>query len=149
MAAIAVETLLLILVILVLAGAAIYTLGRPAASRGAPSVRLVRIPRTADGREETYLAVNDTIILTVSNDGVRLSDFADQLEQLEAVATRLAGALGVSVEFARGVPADSATRRRPAEEAGIPMGDLPISTPEQLDELEARLRAERTNRSAS
>jgi hypothetical protein len=103
-------------------------------------VTLVRIPRTADGREETYLTVNDKVILTVNNEGVRLSEFADQLEQLEAVATRLATSMGVSVEFAR------AGVRRPDEEAGIPMRDLPPVTDEQLEETAARSRPEDANR---
>ena len=36
-----------------------------------------------------------------SSEGVRLADYADDVEQLETVATRIAAALGVSVELAR------------------------------------------------
>jgi len=142
--AIAIEPLLFILGGILLAVALVYILGRPSKPvqpPGAPSVKLVRIPRTADGREETYLTVNDTIILTVSNEEVRLSEFADQLEQLEAIATRLATSMGVSVEFAR-----APLRGRPDEEAGIPMRNLPTVTDEQLDELTGRTRPDDANR---
>ena len=53
-----------------------------------PAVKLVRTARTPDGREETRLLMNDTVILTASNDGVRLAEYADEVEQLEAVAAR-------------------------------------------------------------
>src|SRR5512134_3959945 len=101
--AIAVESLVFLFGGILLAVLLWQVLGRPkpAAPRGAPSVKLVRTPRTADGREETILTVNDRVILTVSNENVRLSEFADRLEQLEAVATRIAGGLGVAVEFTR------------------------------------------------
>jgi hypothetical protein len=92
---------------------------------GAPSVNN-RTPRTADGREETILTVNDRVILTVNNENVRLSEFADRLEQLEAVATRIAGGLGVTVEFTRTGP-------QAAQDAGIPMTDLPLTTDAELE----------------
>ena len=59
------------------------------------------------GREETRLFVNDAPILTASNDGIRLAQYADEVEQLEAVAARLAQSLGVRVEFARVGRADA------------------------------------------
>jgi len=104
--AIAVESLVFLFGGILLAVLLWQVLGRPkpAAPQGAPSVKLVRTPRTADGREETILTVNDRVILTVNNENVRLSEFADRLEQLEAVATRIAGGLGVAVEFTRTGP---------------------------------------------
>jgi hypothetical protein len=111
---------------------------KPASPQGAPSVKLVRTPRTADGREETILTINDRVILTVNNTDVRFSEFADRLEQLEAVATRIAGALGVSVEFTRAGP-------QAAQDAGIPMTDLPLIADAELDEADARLRRADSN----
>jgi hypothetical protein len=95
------------------------TFGKPGG--GAPaSVKLVRTARTADGREETRLFVNGAAILTASNDGVGLAEYADEVEQLEAVAARLATSLGVTVEFSRvGV-------RTPGGENGIPVRNLPV-----------------------
>lgn len=101
------------------------TLGKP----GSPaSVRLVRTARTADGREETRLFVNDAAILTASNDGVRLAEYADEVEQLEAVAARLAGSMGVSVEFSR------VGARTSSEENGIQVRSLPAEQPLSSDE---------------
>jgi hypothetical protein len=107
--------------------------GKP--GNGAPaSVKLVRTARTADGREETKLFVNDAAILTASNDGVRLAEYADEVEQLEAVAARMAAAMGVTVEFARVAP------RAPGGEAGgIPMRNLPKTEDEDLETRRARL----------
>ncbi len=112
------------------------TFGKPGG--GAPaSVKLVRTARTADGREETRLFVNDAAILTASNDGVRLAEYADEVEQLEAVAARLAASMGVTVEFSRIGP------RAPGGENGIPMRDLPQQTvapeDEELDSRRTRL----------
>ncbi len=135
---IAVESLLFLLAGLLLAVAVARAFGwksRPDQAGSAPSVKLVRVPRTAEGREETLLTVNDRVILAAHNEGVRLSDFADQLEQLEAVATRMAAALGVSVEFAR------ADAKKPYSEAGIPMGELPHLTDDEIEQAEARLRS--------
>jgi hypothetical protein len=133
--AIAVESLVFLFGGILLAVLLWQVLGRPkpAAPQGAPSVKLVRTPRTADGREETILTVNDRVILTVNNENVRLSEFADRLEQLEAVATRIAGGLGVTVEFTRAGP-------QAAQDAGIPMTDLPLTTDAELEEADARLR---------
>ena len=105
--AIAVESLVFLLGGIILTVLLWQVLGRPkpTSPNGAPSVKLVRTPRTADGREETILTINDRAILTVNNEDVRFSEFADRLEQLEAVATRIAAALGVSVEFTRAWPA--------------------------------------------
>jgi len=96
------------------------------------AVRLVRTARTADGREETRLLMNDTVILTASNDGVRLAEYADEVEQLEAVAARLASSLGVTVEFTRVGP------RVPGADAGIPVRDLPPLEEPDAEELAAR-----------
>ena len=99
-----------------------------------PAVKLVRSARTADGHEETRLLINDTVILTASNDGVRLAEYADEVEQLEAVAARLASSLGVSVEFTRVGP------RLPGSDSGIPVRDLPpLEEEEDLAPRRARL----------
>lgn len=98
------------------------TFGAP--GRGsAASVKLVRTARTADGREETRLFVNDKAILAASNDGIRLAEYADEVEQLEAVAARMAAAMGVTVEFARIAP--RASGGDGGRTGGIPMRGLP------------------------
>jgi hypothetical protein len=51
---------------------------------------------------------------------------------MEAVATRLAAALGTPVEFAR------APARKPGEEPGIPMSDAPFVSDEEATRIEAR-----------
>lgn len=91
------------------------------------TVTLVRSPRTADGREETRLLINDRLILTAANDGVRLAAYAEEVEQLEALAARIAFALGVNVSFTRlsargsenaeGIAVRSLPRIEEAEEA--------------------------------
>jgi hypothetical protein len=131
---IAIESIVFMIGGILLAVLLWQVLGRPKpASQSAPSVVLVRTPRTADGREETILTINDRVILTVNNEDMRLSEFADRLEQLEAVATRIAAALNVNVAFTRTAPLTP-----PA--AGVPMNELPLVTDADLDELEARLR---------
>jgi hypothetical protein len=133
---IAVESLVFLVAGIVLAVILVQLFGRPSKpgpGRGTPAVRLVRVPRTADGREETLLTVNDRVILAVNNEGVRLSEFADQVDRLEAIATRLAAALGVSAEFAR------AGTRQPDDQAGIPMREVPSTSDDEIEELEARL----------
>jgi hypothetical protein len=100
----------------------------------APSVKLVRTPRTAQGREELLLTVNDRVILAANNEGVRLSDYADQVEQMEAVATRMAAALGTPVEFAR------TGARKPGDETGVPISQVPYATDEEVEQVEARRR---------
>jgi hypothetical protein len=110
------------------------TFGKPGDGARA-SVKLVRTARTADGREETRLFVNDAAILTATNDGIRLAEYADEVEQLEAVAARLAASLGVTVEFAR------VGARTLGGENGIPVRSLPsdqtLSEPQDED-LETR-----------
>ncbi len=96
------------------------------------SVKLMRTARTAEGREETRLFVNDVAILTATNDGVRLAEYADEVEQLEAVAARLAASMGVTVEFARVAPKTS------GGENGIPVRTLPAEESVQPDDLATR-----------
>lgn len=112
-----------------------FVLSRNFGKTGNPaSVKLVRTVRTADGREETRLFVNEAVILTASNDGVRLAEYADEVEQLEAVAARLAASMDVTVEFTRVGP------RTPADENGIPMRTLPAdeALPPQEEDLQTR-----------
>lgn len=138
--AIAIESIVFLIGGILLAVLLWQVLGRPKPTpQSALSVKLVRTPRTADGREETILTINDRVILTVNNEDVRLSEFADRLEQLEAVATRIAGALGVTVEFTRAGP-------QTAQDAGIPMTDLPLTTEAELEEADARLRRSDSNK---
>jgi hypothetical protein len=102
--AIAVESLLFLLGGVVLAFVLIKAFGRSAndaRSRGAAQVRLERAMSAADGVEETRLLLNDQSILVASSAGVRLADYADEVEQLEAIATHMAAALGVAVELTR------------------------------------------------
>jgi hypothetical protein len=139
--AIAVESLVFLASGIILAVLLWQVLGRPkpAPPQGAPVVKLVRTPRAADGHEETILTLNDRAILTVSNEDVRLSEFADRLEQLEAVATRIAAALGVSVEFTRIGP-------QAPQDAGIPMSTLPLTTDAEIEDADARTRRSASNR---
>ena len=74
-------------------------------------VKLERQVKPRDSTEETRLLINDQAILTASSAGVRLADYADEVEQLEMVATRIASALDVSVELAR-LPGRSGCRTR-------------------------------------
>jgi len=130
-----IELLALVLIATLLVAVLVRVFGRTAEGAGPkPVVKLVRTARTADGREETRLLINDTVILTASNDGVRLADYADQVEQLEAVAARLATSLGVAVEFTRVGP------RTPGSDSGIPVRDLPpLEEEEDLAPRRARL----------
>jgi hypothetical protein len=133
--AIAVESLFLLLAGLLLAAVLWYALGRPRS--GAPVVRLIRSPRAPDGRERTFLTVNDRVILIADNEGLRSGEYADQLEQLEAVAARIAAALGVSVELTRtGAPAFD-------EQADASMDGLPAVADDDISQVEARLRSAR------
>lgn len=133
-----VELLLIVLVAVVLMAILTQILGRsgkPAETgAGASSVKLVRTARAADGREETLLLVNERVILAANNDGVRLSDYADDVEQLEAIAARIAAALGVTVTFAR------VGGQKPGDEKGIVMRDVPRATDEEVEMIEARRR---------
>lgn len=139
--AIAVESLVFLLGGIILAVLLWQVLGRPKPESpdGAPRVKLVRTPRTADGREETILTINDRAVLTVNNEDVRLSEFADRLEQLEAVATRIAAALGVSVEFTRVGP-------QTPQDTGIPISDLPLTTDADIEAADIRSQRPPSNR---
>lgn len=129
-----IELFALIIIATLLVVVLVRVFGRTAGGAGLkPAVKLVRTARSADGREETRLLINDTVILTASNDGVRLADYADQVEQLEAVAARLATSLGVTVEFTRIGP------RTPGADSGIPVRDLPPLEEEDLASRRARL----------
>lgn len=75
-----------------------------------------------EGVEETRLLINDQSILVASGEGLRLADYADEVEQLEMMATKIASALGVSVELAR-VPEKGG---KPEEDA-VPVRRLPRS----------------------
>lgn len=124
---------LVVLVVGMLLGAVLVrTFGKSGAGSPA-SVKLVRTARTPDGREETRLFVNEAAILTASNDGVGLAEYADEVEQLEALAARLAASMGVTVEFSR------VAARSPAGESGIPIRNLPANQDEELDTRRARL----------
>jgi hypothetical protein len=129
---IAIETLLLLVVAIVLTIVLTRAIGRSGESSvrsvGSPGVKIVRTARTPEGHEETWLVVNEQVILTASNDGLRLAQYADEVEQLEAVAARLAKAMGVTVEFSRrGVDA-------PDTGEGIPVRSLPLTSDEEADE---------------
>ena len=130
-----IELLAIVLVGTLLVVVLMRLFGKPADGAGPrPAVKLVRSVRTADGREETRLLINDTTILTASNDGVRLAEYADEVEQLEAVAARLASSLGVTVEFTRVGPRTTGT------DSGIPVRDLPpLVEDEDLAPRRARL----------
>ena len=121
--AIGIEALLFLLGGIILALVLIKAFGRSgneARARGAAQVRLERTMNSADGVEETRLLLNDQPILVASSAGVRLADYAAEVEQLEAIATHMASALDVTVEFTR-LPSRGA---QPAEEA-VPVHRLP------------------------
>lgn len=143
---IAVESLLFLLFGIALAVllTQVFGRGKPSAEQsGTPSVKLVRTARGVDGREETLLLVNERAILTANNDGVRLSDYADEVEQLEAVAARIAAALGVTVEFAR------VGGQKPGDEKGLAMRTMPRVTDEEIEMVEARRRLSNAERRRS
>lgn len=136
---IAIESLLFLLAGIVLAVVLARVFGKPAAARtedaGAlPVVKLVRSSRTPEGHEETRLFLNGQIILTAANDGVRLAQYADEVEQLEALAARLAAALGVAVAFERVGPRNAAPEADPA------VRNLPKISPDEIDAEERRKR---------
>jgi hypothetical protein len=79
----------------------------------------VRWLKPAEAGEETRLLINDLVVLTVSNEGLRLADYADEVERLETIATRIATALGGRVELAR------LEGKAPAESADAPLYELP------------------------
>jgi hypothetical protein len=126
---IAIESLLVLLGGIVLAVLLIQVFGRgtgtprPRSASGTGVVKLERQVQPQEGTEETRLLINDQAILAASSAGLRLADYADEVEQLEMVATRIASALGVSVELAR-LPSGSG----PAEqEEAVPVRRLPRS----------------------
>ena len=126
------DSIVFLIIGMVLGLVLMRTFGKPA--NGSPaSVKLVRTARTAEGREETKLFVNDAAILTATNDGIRLAEYADEVEQLEAVAARMAAAMGVTVEFTRVAP------RTPGGENAIPMRTLPRAEEEDIEQRRARL----------
>jgi hypothetical protein len=134
---IAIETVVVLVVMALIAGVLALAFGwRPGkGAPRAPSVKLVRTARTVQGREQLLLTVNERVILAADNEGVRLSDYAEQVEQMEAVATRLAAALGTPVEFTR------AAQRKPGDETGIPIDQTPAMTDDEVEAIEARRRA--------
>jgi hypothetical protein len=140
MTMIAIESLVFLIAGAVLVGVLAWALGWGRLGRGAPhapSVKLVRAARDAQGREELLLTVNDRVILAASNEGLRLADYAERVEQIEAVATRLAAARGAPVEFAR----SAGGARKPDGDAGISIVDVPSLTDEEVEQVEARRRA--------
>ena len=127
------DSLVFLVIGMVLGWLLVRSFGKPPEASSGAGVKLVRTARTAEGREDTRLVVNDSVILAASNDGVRLAEYADEVEQLEAVAARLARSLGVGVEFTRVGP------RLPGDENGIPMRTLPYAEPEtEPEDAEAR-----------
>jgi hypothetical protein len=128
------DSLVFLVIGMLLGWLLVRSFGKPEPPASGASVKLVRTARTAEGREETRLSVNESVILTASNDGIRLAEYADEVEQLEAVAARLARSLGVTVEFTRVGP------RLPGDENGIAMRTLPSTEtlPEEDDEVETR-----------
>jgi hypothetical protein len=120
---IALESLLFLLGGVVLAFVLIKAFSRSAndaRSRGDAQLKLERRMSPADGVEETRLLINDQPILVASSAGVRLADYADEVEQLETIATHMAAALGVTVELTR-LPAKGG---QPVAEA-MPVRRLP------------------------
>jgi hypothetical protein len=126
--AIGIEALLFLIGGIVLAVILIQVFGRRTGSArsrpesGMARVRLERKMKFPEGIDETRLLINDQPILVASGEGLRLADYADEVEQLETMATRIALALGVSVELAR-VPEKGG---KPQEEA-VPVRRLPRS----------------------
>jgi hypothetical protein len=121
--AIAVESLLFLLGGVILALVLVKAFGRSSddtRSRAGIHVRLERALNSSDGIEETRLVLNEQTILVASSAGVRLADYADEVEQLEAIATHMASALGVTVELTR-LPGKGG---QPMEEA-VPVRRLP------------------------
>jgi hypothetical protein len=116
---IAIESVLFLLAGIVLAVVLIQVFGRGGeAARNRGVVRLVRATRATDGAEETRLTINDQPILTASSEGLRLADYADEVERLETIATRIASALGGRVELARIGP------QKPELGEGVPVRGL-------------------------
>jgi len=121
---IAVESLLLLLGGIAVATVLILAFGRGggAGSRGgrdAASVKVVRSVKLPEHIEESRLLINDQVILSASSAGLRPADYAEEIDQLETVATRIASALGVGLELARPAPKEALL------EAGVPVRQLP------------------------
>jgi hypothetical protein len=75
--------------------------GKWAGARPTPSVAIVRVARARDGHEELRLHVNDQLIRRVSDQGLRPAEYQAQADELEALASSLAAALGVEVWLRR------------------------------------------------
>jgi hypothetical protein len=121
--AIAVESLLFLLGGVILAYVLIKAFGRSAndaRSRGSAQVRLERMMNAVAGVEETRLLLNDQPILMASSAGVRLADYADEVEQLETIATRIAAALDVNVQLTRLPDRGSGTEEEAVSVRGLP-----------------------------
>jgi len=88
------------------------------AGTGAAAVRLVRSVKLPENIEESQLVINDQVILSASSAGLRPADYVEEIEQLETVATRIASALGVSLELARLDPKEARL------EEGVPVRQL-------------------------
>jgi hypothetical protein len=87
---IAIESLLFLLGGVILTLVLVKAFGRgsdEAKSRGTVQVKLERAMNASDGIEETRLVLNEQTILVASSAGVRLADYAAEVEQLEAIAT--------------------------------------------------------------
>lgn len=134
-----VQLSLIVLIALLLIVLLARAFSRPnEASATTNTVTLVRSPRTADGREETRLLINDKLILTATNDGVRLAAYAEEVEQLEALAARIASALGVSVSFTR-LPGKGTETAE-----GISVRSLPRVAESEESEAESSARPKRS-----
>ncbi|PKO23150.1 MAG: hypothetical protein CVU38_05515 [Chloroflexi bacterium HGW-Chloroflexi-1] len=122
---IAVESLLFLLGGIAIAIVLIQVFGRGGdgarsrTGRNAASVKLVRSVKLPENIEESRLVIDDQVILSASSAGLRPADYVDEIEQLETIATRIASALGVSLELARLDPKEALL------EAGVPVRQLP------------------------
>jgi hypothetical protein len=117
---IAIESLLFLLAGIALAVLLIQLFGKGGeVVRGRPVVRLVRSVTSPDEVEETRLTINDQAILSTSSEGLRLADYADEVERLETIATRIASALGTRVELTR-----LGTAKDVELKAGVPVRGL-------------------------
>ncbi len=120
---IAVESLLFLLGGFVLAFVLIQLFVRPPetardrVAAAVPVVKLLRLAEFPDSHEETQLLINDRVILSVSDQGLRQDAYTAEAEHLEAVATTIAAALGVSVQFSR-LSAAGERRDRSADDSG-------------------------------
>ena len=104
---IAVESLLFLLGGIVLTVVLMQLLGRPSDAvreRIVPVVPVVKLTRMVDfpdHHEELRLSLNGKEIAGVSDEGLRQDAYAAESERLEALATRIAAALNVTVELSR------------------------------------------------